>query len=347
MKFGSLVQQFREKAGIPQRELAQILGIDPTYLSKIEHDLRTPPERSIVLEIANALELREEQTDQLLTAAGYQPQTLFDLGFDQNDLSLKKHIRILRDIKKKAPLAAYIRAKEEISDYLDLVNLKYTQKIDPEFFKQNLLANYLYSQARQLGLKELYRLVNRPLGGAIVLSANKILLQRIGIGPLKGWWSIPFGFVNPEKGDKNSQDIAIRLVKRCVSDPKKQNQLVCKAGKELTAEGGVLENLDTTWYAFRLGLFPSVAEIFEITINKPELIENSDQSGWFEVEQLDSLEGDVHPLLAQIIELYFKNKRVARILRNKGEEAVEKVIKKKEYYEKMRKFDRERVRLRK
>jgi transcriptional regulator with XRE-family HTH domain len=345
MKFGSLVQQYRERAGISQKELAQILGIDPTYLSKIEHEQRTPPERSIVLEIAKAIDLQQNQTDQLLIAAGHQPQTLFDLGFDQNDTSLKKHIGVLKNIQKKAPLAAYIRAKEEIADYLDLINLKYTQQIDPEFFKQNLLANYLYSQVRRLGLKEIYRLVNHPLGGALVLHEQKILLQRIGISPLKGWWSIPFGFVNPEKGDKNSQDIAIRLVKRCVLDPEKQGQLTCTIEKELTASGGILENLDTTWYALRLGLFPSVAEIFSMTLNKPDLIENSEQSGWFAVKQLDRLEGNIHPILSQIIELSFKDRKIARVLRERGEEAIEKVIKKKEYYQEVKKFDRERVRL--
>lgn len=345
MSFGSLLQKHRKKAEVSQKELAHIVGLDPSYLSKIEHEQRNPPERPVVIEIANALELQENEIDQLLVSAGYQPQTLFDLGFDQNDLSLKKHINVLKNIKRKAPLAAYIRAKEEISEYLDMIRLKYTQKIDPEYFKKNLLANYLYSQVRRLGLKELYRLVNRPLGGAFVLHKGKLLLQRIGISPIKGWWCLPFGYINPKKGDKKTQDIAIRLVKRCVLDPKKRNQLACKVEKELTTPGEVLEDLDTTWYSLRLGVFPSVAEIFEISLNKPELIENSDQSGWFEVKNLDRLEGGVHPLLSQIVELYFKDKKIARILRKKGEEAIEKVIMKKDYVQRMQKFDRERRKL--
>jgi transcriptional regulator with XRE-family HTH domain len=345
MSFSSQLRKYRKKAGVSQKELAHIVGLDPSYLSKIEHDRRTPPDRSVVIEIANTLELQEDQIDQLLTAAGYQPLTLFDLGFDQNDLSLKKHINILSDIKKKAPLAAYIRAKEEISEYLDTMRFKYTQKIDPDYFKKNLLANYLYSQVRRLGLKELYRLINRPLGGAFVLHKGKLLLQRIGISPIKGWWHIPIGFVNPKKGDKNAQDIATRLVKRCVLDPKKRNELVCKVEKELTAPSEVLEDLDTTWYSLRLGVFPSVAEIFEISLNKPELIANSDQSGWFEVKKLDQLKGDVHPLLFQIIELYFKDKKLARVLKKRGEEAIAKVISKKDYVQKMQEFARERITL--
>lgn len=345
MSFGSLLRKYRQKEGVSQKELAHIIGIDPSYLSKIEHGQRTPPDRSIVTEIANALELQEEETDQLLISADYQPQTLFDLGFDQNDLSLKKHIGVLTDIKKKAPLAAYIRAKEEIAEYLDMVRLKYTQKIDPDYFKKNLLANYLYSQVRRLGLKELYRLINRPLGGALVVHKDKLLLHRIGISPIKGWWHIPIGFVNPKKGDKNTQDIAVRLVKKFVSDHKKRDQLSCNIEKELTAPGEVLEDLDTSWYSLRLGVFPLVAEIFAISLNKPELIKDSDQAGWFEVKKLDQLRGDVHPFLSQIVELYFKDKRLARILEKRGEEAIEKVIKKKDYFEKMQKFADKRIRL--
>lgn len=345
MSFGLLFQKYRKRAGISQKELAQILGLDPSYLCKIERKQRLPPSRAVAIEIAEALELNQEETDQLLISANYQPLSLFDLGFDQNDTSLKKHIGVLKNIKRKAPLAAYLRVEEEISEFLDMIQLKYTQKIDPEYFKKNLLANYLYSQVRRLGLKELYRLVNRPLGGAFVFDKGKILLQRIGISPIKGWWHIPSGYPNPEKGDKSSQDIAIRLVKKCVLDPKKKDQLKCRVEKELTAPGEILEDLDITWYSLRLGLFPSVVEIFEISLNNPDLIENSEQSGWFEVKKLDQLEGVIHPLLSQIIELYFKDKKIARALRKKGEKSLDEVIKKKDYYQEMERFDRERRRL--
>ena len=99
MKFGLLLSKFRKKAILSQKELARIVGLDPTYLSKIEHNQRKPPDRSVVIEIANTLELRENEIDQLLVSAGYQPQTLFDLGFDQNDFSLKRHINVLNSIK--------------------------------------------------------------------------------------------------------------------------------------------------------------------------------------------------------------------------------------------------------
>lgn len=345
MNFGSLLQEYRKKAGVSQKELADIIGIDSSYLSKIEHNQRKVSDRTVVLEIGNALELGEEKIDQLLVAAGSQPLTLFDLGFDQNDISLKKHINVLKEIKRKAPFASYIRAKEEISEYLDLLRLKYTQAIDPDYLKKNALANYLYSQVRRLGLKELYRLVNRPLGEAFVLHKGKLLLHRIGIGPLKGWWHIPSGFVNPKKGDENTRNIAIRMIKRCISDSKKKKGVVCTVKKELTAPGQVLEDLDTSWYALRLGIFPTIVEIFEISIDNPELIKNSGKFGWFEVKKLDQLKGDIHPLLSQIVELYFKDKRLAKILRKRGEEAIEKAIKKKDYIQKTRKFYNQRIKI--
>lgn len=345
MSFGFWLRKYRKKSSVSQKELAHTIGIDPGYLSKIEHDRRLPPDRTAVIKMAETLDLQEEKTDQLLTAAGYQPQTLFDLGFEEDDLSFKKHINVLREIREKTPLAAYLRAREEITDYLDLVRLKYTQKIDPEYFKKNLLANYLYSQVRRFGLKELYRLINRPLGGALVLdNQGRLLLHRIGISPIKGWWHIPIGYVNPKKGDKDAKDIAVRLVEKWVP-PKERNKLGCEVKKELTAPGEVFENLDPTGHTLRLGLFPSIVEIFEVTLDRPELIKNSDRVGWFKVEELNQLEGEVHPLLSQIVEFYFRNKRMAQILEKKGEEAIEKVVKKKDYYQEMEKFDRERRRL--
>lgn len=341
MKFGSLLSKYRKKASISQRELAAILGLDSTYLSKIENGKRTPPERDVVLEIAKTLDVNETETDELLSSANYQPQTLFDLGFDSNDISLKKHIGVLQSIKQKAPLASYIKAKEEIADYLDLMRTKYTGTVDESLVKNTLLADYLYSKVRRGGLKALYREVSRPLGGAIVVHEGKLLLHQIGISPVKGWWHIPCGFVNPEKGDKTAKDIAIRLVKRYLGNVK------LEVVRELTAEGEILENLDVSDYSLKIGLFPFVMQVYEIKIRSKGDLKVAKGSGFFRISDVPKIEGDIHPLLYQIVKLYFKDKVVAKKLYEKGEVSVEKILAKKNYYSDMKRFERQRIRRKK
>lgn len=341
MNFGKSLSEFRRDVKISQRELASILGLNFTYISKIENGKRNPPDRDVVLEIASALNLNETQTDELLVSANYQPQTLFDLGFDSNDISLKKHIGVLKDIKNKAPLTSYIKAKEEIADYLDLMRTKYTGKIDEKLAKNTLLADYLYSKVRRGGLRALYKEVSRPLGGALVIVDGKLLLHQIGISQVKGWWHIPCGFVNPKKGDKSAKDIAVRLVKRYLGD------VELEVVKELTAASENLENLDSSDYSIKLGLFPFIVQVYEVKVKDKNKIKLAKRSGLFKVSKIPSIGGDIHPMLSQIVKLYFKDNKVAKSLQKRGEESIVKVLAKKDHYEKAKEFEIERIRRKK
>ncbi|KKT87011.1 MAG: hypothetical protein A2119_01215 [Candidatus Colwellbacteria bacterium GWA2_46_10] len=337
MRFGTLLKKFRKRARFSQKELATILGLDSTYLSKMESGTRKPPERDVVLGIATGLDLNETEVDELLVSADYQPQTLFDLGFDTNDFSLKKHITVLRDIRRKTPLASYARAREEIADFLDLMRMKYAGEIDEGLAKNTLLADYLYSKVRRGGLKELYRAVNRPLGGAIVMYRGKLLLHQIGLSPVKGWWVIPMGYVNPDRGDRTAKDIAIRLTKRFLGD------VELEVVKELTAEGEVLEDLDVS-YMVKLGLFPAIVQIYEIKIKGKGEVKTKKGSGFFKLEEIPKIGGEIHPVMSQVAKYYFKNKKLAEELYKQGEESIEKVLNNKDYLEEMHGFERERIR---
>jgi transcriptional regulator with XRE-family HTH domain len=55
--FAELLRDARERAGISQRELAEKVGVDSSYISRIERALFPPPVRDKVLAIADALEL--------------------------------------------------------------------------------------------------------------------------------------------------------------------------------------------------------------------------------------------------------------------------------------------------
>lgn len=65
--FGATVRQEREKREIGLREMAKMMGVSPTYLSKIERDEFPPPAEDKVLAIAKILDY---DSDELLALAG-------------------------------------------------------------------------------------------------------------------------------------------------------------------------------------------------------------------------------------------------------------------------------------
>ncbi len=86
--FGSLLQQWRARAGQSGNALARAAGIDPSYLSRLEHGEREPPGRALVLALAGSLSLSPGDTDVLLVAAGHLPVALHLLGALDPDLLL-------------------------------------------------------------------------------------------------------------------------------------------------------------------------------------------------------------------------------------------------------------------
>ncbi len=66
-KFGATVRREREKLKVGLREMAKMIGVSPTYLSKIERDEFPPPAEDKVRKIA---EILGRDVDQLLALAG-------------------------------------------------------------------------------------------------------------------------------------------------------------------------------------------------------------------------------------------------------------------------------------
>lgn len=67
MNFGSRIRQLRKGTGLSQRDFADKIGIDFTYLSKIENGKVEPPSEEKIRMIARELEVDEEE---LLALAG-------------------------------------------------------------------------------------------------------------------------------------------------------------------------------------------------------------------------------------------------------------------------------------
>ena len=67
--FGSYVREKRLAAKVNLRKLAGIPDIAPAYMSDIENDHRYPPEKDKIYKIAEALNLTQEETNELFDLA--------------------------------------------------------------------------------------------------------------------------------------------------------------------------------------------------------------------------------------------------------------------------------------
>ena len=335
MRFGVMLGQLRQKVGVSQKKLANILKWDQSYLSKIESGKRKNPSRNIILSITRILNLSEDETDELLFSAQYQPQSIFEITVDDTDFSLKKHIGVLKEISEKAPMASYVKVREEIADFLELLRIKYLQKTNPVLSENNLLADLVYSKVKRRGLRALYETVNHPQGGAVVIKDGRILLAKISISPLKNVWHIPAGFVNPKKGDINAKDMAARMIKSLTDTE-------FKVIKELTAEGEILEGINTADFSVKLGFFPAVFQAFEIKFLDANL-NFPDNAKMIRFEDIPDLKEGIHPVLSQIVKPFVKNKKLVQKIYERGEDTINAILKSKNYRRDIKDFYLERI----
>jgi transcriptional regulator with XRE-family HTH domain len=75
-RFGAFVRRRREEKEIGLREMAKMIGVSPTYLSKVERDGFTPPTEDKVRAIAQIIEC---DPDELLAMAGRVPSDLAEI----------------------------------------------------------------------------------------------------------------------------------------------------------------------------------------------------------------------------------------------------------------------------
>ncbi len=96
-EFAVLLRRFREAKQMSANELARTVGVDPSYITRLERFERDVPRRRVVEAIAVALQLSVEDQDKLLVAGGYAPATVALLG--TWDPALENVARVLADRK--------------------------------------------------------------------------------------------------------------------------------------------------------------------------------------------------------------------------------------------------------
>lgn len=75
-QFGNRIRELRQQARLSQRELAKKVGIDFTYLSKMENELLPPPSEKVIQRLAEALSINK---DELLSLGGKIPSDITEL----------------------------------------------------------------------------------------------------------------------------------------------------------------------------------------------------------------------------------------------------------------------------
>jgi transcriptional regulator with XRE-family HTH domain len=70
LTFGQALRQLRQKAGVTQRDLANRIGVDFSYISKLENDRMPPPAADTIVTICREL---KESPEQLLALVGKIP----------------------------------------------------------------------------------------------------------------------------------------------------------------------------------------------------------------------------------------------------------------------------------
>lgn len=95
--FAGLLAGYRMTTGISRNKLAHLVGVDPSYLTRIENGDREPPRFHIVEALARVLNLNDEQRNHLLVSAGYAPVTVAQLG--SWDDALQDVADVLTDIR--------------------------------------------------------------------------------------------------------------------------------------------------------------------------------------------------------------------------------------------------------
>jgi transcriptional regulator with XRE-family HTH domain len=85
--FGHLLKALRLERGMTQKMLADEVGVDGSYIARLESDERRPSRR-VVLDLARALQLSPDDGDRLLASAQHLPEGALERIIAQSGVSM-------------------------------------------------------------------------------------------------------------------------------------------------------------------------------------------------------------------------------------------------------------------
>ncbi|CUH95551.1 hypothetical protein P22_1622 [Propionispora sp. 2/2-37] len=84
-QFGKLLKSLRHEKKISQRKLAELVGIDYTYISKIENGVQEPPSEDKIIKIAKVL---GKDANAMLISANKVPSNFQKIITENKDVPL-------------------------------------------------------------------------------------------------------------------------------------------------------------------------------------------------------------------------------------------------------------------
>lgn len=113
--FGAVLRHFRLRAGLSQNALARLVGVNASYINRVERLQRGAPSRRVVLALARGLALSRRETDCCCVIAGLAPPSLQRLG--PADSTVAAVLDVLTDDRLPPAALADFRAVVETQAY--------------------------------------------------------------------------------------------------------------------------------------------------------------------------------------------------------------------------------------
>lgn len=98
MKFGVRLRELRKKAGLSLRQLADQIGVNFSYLSKIESGALPAPSEKVILKLAEVL---KTDKDELLTLAGKIPDDILEILRDREALEFLRSRLLQKKLRRE------------------------------------------------------------------------------------------------------------------------------------------------------------------------------------------------------------------------------------------------------
>ena len=105
-KFGVRLRELRKQAGFSQRELADKVGVNFSYLSKIESGAMPPPSEKVILRLAEALNVDK---DELISLSGRIPADIAQILQNRETLQLLRSPRPQKNVLTPSKIMGKIR----------------------------------------------------------------------------------------------------------------------------------------------------------------------------------------------------------------------------------------------
>lgn len=144
--FGKFIWQARRKKGLSQRELATKVGVDSTYLSKLENDHVEPSEK-VIRSLAEHLSLNAEE---LIYLAGRMTQHDSEALEELVKANYKEMPALFRRVRESPGIDSLVKARDEQIAKLQKENAELKTKLEKLQQKLRLFKPYIFYSKEEI-----------------------------------------------------------------------------------------------------------------------------------------------------------------------------------------------------